>query len=97
MPVLLGVKDVSGRYSVGVACSNVVVQKMTNNPNLDIAAINLETRIALLTNDDVVPITNFFDEDGEIDGPEGAKSFVAGRGNTWFAASMEGWEEQEVQ
>jgi hypothetical protein len=66
------------------------------NP-LQIEAVNLEERLVILTNGDVLPITNFFAEDDELEDHVGAVSFVCGRGNVWFSALVEDFELQTQQ
>lgn len=56
---------------------------------MDIQAINLAWRLALLTDDTTVPITHLFDSDGnETDSPSEAIAAVAGSGGLWFAIDL---------
>ena len=52
---------------------------------VEVVAFNLVGGYAVLSNDDVLPITNFFDEYNEPCGPEEAVKFVAGVPGFWIA------------
>lgn len=48
-------------------------------------SINYHTRIAILTDDTILPITDFYDSDGNDCEPISAAACVAGREGMWFA------------
>ena len=59
---------------------------------LDIVAVNVERRIAILDDGTQIPVTNLLDADGdEALDPLEATAFVAGPGpqGQWFAAKFE--------
>jgi len=60
---------------------------------LDVEAINVAERIALLSDGSSAPITNLFDADGEetVDADE-AVAFVAGAGAQWFAGRIDSYQ-----
>jgi hypothetical protein len=65
---------------------------------IDVSALHLATRTALLTDGTMVPITNLYDTTGkETDDAGEAVSFVAGDGSQWFAALLSQFERAPVQ
>ncbi len=53
-----------------------------------IVAVNLGERQCLSERGDMIPLTNFFDSEGDECEPEEAVMAVAGRNNTWFAVDL---------
>lgn len=65
---------------------------------VDIEAINVVERQALLTDGRLVPITTFFDALGDECAPDAnAISFVAGEGRDWFSAPLADFERVPTQ
>lgn len=65
---------------------------------INVQAINLSRRLALISDGSTVPVTNLLDADGdEAAAPEEAVGFVAGEGGTWFAGLLSDYEVAESQ
>lgn len=65
---------------------------------IDVQAINLTKRLALLSDGATVPVTNLLDADGdETQEPAQAVGFVAGEGGTWFAGLLSDFDAVESQ
>lgn len=69
------------------------VQEHYRADPLDVAALNVHQRLALLSDGEIVPITNLFDAEGcETKDPGQARSFVAGGGAQWFSGDLAAYE-----
>lgn len=56
---------------------------------LEVDAVNLAGRLALLSDGTSLPVTNMFDRFGEeTDDPQAATAFVAGAGTLWFSGDL---------
>jgi hypothetical protein len=56
---------------------------------LDVSMVHRGLNVAYLTDGRTVPVTHWFDSDGEICGPEHAVTFVAGHNDIgWFAVDL---------
>ena len=60
---------------------------------IDVDAINLGRRLALLNTGATVPISTFFDEDGdETDQPSEAVAFIVFLGGLWFTGAVASYD-----
>lgn len=51
-------------------------------------AINLELKLVVDDHGNVLPITNWFDADGDECAPDDALACVAGTGELWYAVNL---------
>jgi len=62
---------------------------MQSNGSLDVVSLNRGQKLAILSNDACVPITNYFDEEGDECDEEDACTCVCGDdSNGWFAVDL---------
>lgn len=65
---------------------------------MDIQALHVASRTAILTDGATVPITNLFDAWGdETDDSAEAVSFVCGAGNVWLSDRLDSFERAPLQ
>lgn len=57
-----------------------------------LAAVNITSRLVILTDDRVFPITNFFDWQGDECEPDEATCAVAGESGLWFTFDPREWD-----
>lgn len=65
---------------------------------LDVKAINRHDKLALMSDDMAIPITNFLDDDGDECGPDSAVVFIAGpdANGKWHTARLDDYESARV-
>jgi hypothetical protein len=57
--------------------------------SLNVLAVDFGRRIALLSNDESVLVTNFLQGADEVETVDEATMFVCGAGDTWFACRVD--------
>ncbi len=63
---------------------------------LDVDAINRVDNLLLTTDGDVLPITNYLDDEGDECTADEAVAFVGGAGSLWFGGMISDFESGRV-